>query len=450
MKFLSHLAAIVMATTALAQSEMPAALPQQHPIALVNARIETARSGVAAIEKGHVIFDKGRIVSVGEGSPAALPPQCQVMDCTGLTVMPGFINAGSQLGLVETLQVQATDDRTEFGKFHPEIRACVAVNPDTTLLPVARAGGVLSTWLFPQGGIVSGHASVMRLDGWTGEDQTIIPRAGLIVQWPVTQTINAPWMDKSAEDQKKESAKQLREIDRFFEQAKAWVTAYEADPKGTPGDLRFQNMIEVIHGREPVILTANSPGAIEDSVLWAVRRGLKPIIWGGSGADQCLPLLTKHQVPVIVAGLHRLPRRSGGSIDDIYKLPAILHGAGIPFCIATASDPSNERHLPDHAATAVAYGLPPDIALQSITRSVAELCGSGDRLGSIEAGKAATLQLVSGVPLEMTTEPLIAFIDGRRVDLGNHQSRLDEKYREKYRRMGLLPAVSAKPAAAGR
>jgi hypothetical protein len=47
--------------------------------------------------------------------------------------------------------------------------------------------------------------------------------------------------------------------------------------------------------------------------------------------------------------------------------------------------------------------------------------------------------------MEMSSEPLIAFIDGRRVDLGNHQTRLDAKYREKYRRMGMLPPAATKP-----
>jgi imidazolonepropionase-like amidohydrolase len=163
------------------------------------------------------------------------------------------------------------------------------------------------------------------------------------------------------------------------------------------------------------------------------------------GADQCIPLLKKHGVPVLIAGTHRLPRRSAGAIDDAYRLPARLYAEGVPFAIATGSDPSNERHLPDHAATAVAYGLPPDAALRSITRDAATIMGVGSRLGTLEPGKAATLQLVSGTPLEMTCEPLVAFIDGRRVDLGNHQTRLDAKYREKYRRMGKLPPV-AKPA----
>lgn len=440
---------LFLSAAAMAQSEMPAAAPQTRPVAIVNARIETARPGMSAIDRGWVLFDKGRIVAVEAGDPARLPGNCQTVDGTGMTVMPGFMNVGSTLGLVETLQVQATDDRTEFGSFKPEIRACVAVNPDSNLLPVARAGGVLNTCLFPQGGVVAGHASVMRLDGWTSEDQTVQPRAGLVVNWPVMDVVSAPWMRKSAEEQRKEAAEQVRAIDRFLDRAKAWVDAFEADPSTVPGDLRFQNMVEVIRGREPIFIMANSPASIESAVLWAQRCGLKPVIWGGAGADRCVPLLKQHGVPVMIGGIHRLPARSGGAIDDIYALPRRLHEAGVDFCIATDSDPSNERHLPDHAATAVAYGLPRDVALQAITSRPARICGVGAELGTIEPGKSATLQVVSGEPLEMTTEPLIAFVDGRRVDLGSHQSRLDAKYREKYRRMGLLPESNEKPSSQG-
>ena len=436
---------VSLASVALAQSEMPAAAPQSRPIALVHARIEPATAGQPAIEQGFVVFDKGVITAVGAGEPSSLPSNCQTIDCAGLTVLPGFVNLGSVLGLVEVLQVNATDDRVEFGSYHPEVRACVAVNPDSNLIPVARAGGVLTSCLFPQGGTVAGHASVMRLDGWTSEQQTVLPRAGLVVNWPISEPIVASWMDKTVDAQKQDSAKQLKEIERFFDQAKAWADAHEADPKGTPGDLRFQNMVEAVRGREPVIFTANSPGSIESAVLWSLRRGMKPVIWGGGGAEQCLPLLAKHQVPVIVSGTHRLPRRNGSAIDDVYALPARLHAAGVPFAIATGSDPSNERHLPDHAATAVAYGLPRDVALRSITSGAASIAGVGDLLGTVEAGKVATLQVVSGTPMEMSAEPIVAFIDGRRVDLGNHQVRLDAKYREKYRRMGLLPEATSKP-----
>ena len=149
------------------------------------------------------------------------------------------------------------------------------------------------------------------------------------------------------------------------------------------------------------------------------------------------------KAPVVIAGIHRLPARRADAVDSIYALPKKLADAGVPFCIATGSDPSNERHLPDHAATAVAYGLSRDMALQSVTSDAAQIAGIGDRVGSLAPGKLATLQISSGEPLEMTTEPVVIFSEGRRVDFGDRQKRLDVKYREKYRRMGLLPAAAA-------
>jgi imidazolonepropionase-like amidohydrolase len=438
------IAALSLASLAATPGDQIPAAPQQKPIALLHARIFTAVPGQAPIDRGFVVFDKGVITAVGAGEANALPKECVTVDCAGLTVLPGFVHVGSELGLVEVQQVNATDDRHEFGQYHPEIRACVAVNPDSELIPVARSGGVLSTVVFPRSGIVAGHASVMRVDGWTSEDQTIVPRAGLLVYWPLSEPIVAPWMDKSVEEQKRDAAKSLKELDAFFDQARTWMQARERDAK-TPGDLRFDNMAAALKGEEPVFFVANSPGQIEGALLWARSRGLKPVIWGGAGAARCIPLLKEAAAPVVIAGMHRLPSRRADSVDAIYGLPKTLADAGIPFCIATGSDPSNERHLPDHAATAVAYGLPRDLALQSVTSGAAKIAGVGDRLGSIAPGKLATLQIVSGEPLEITTEPLAVFCEGRRIDFGDRQKRLDAKYREKYRRMGLLPAAA--PAA---
>ena len=430
-----------MATFSAAQSDQIPAVPQPKPIALLNARVFTAVPGQAVIDRGYVIFDKGIITAVGAGDAPSLPAGCEKFDCAGLTVLPGFVHVGSQLGIVEVQQVSATDDRDEFGAYHPEIRACVAVNPDSDLIPVARSGGVLNTVVFPQSGVVAGHASAMRIDGWTSEDQTMVARAGLIVRWPMTEPIVAPWMDKSVDDQKKDAAKNLKEIDTFFNNAKTWMLAREKDPK-TEGDLRFENMIGALKGEEPVYFVANSPGQIESALLWSKSKNLKPIIWGGAGAASCIAILKEMKAPVVIAGIHRLPARRADSVDSIYALPKKLADAGVPFCIATGSDPSNERHLPDHAATAVAYGLSRDMALQSVTSDAAQIAGIGDRVGSLAPGKLATLQISSGEPLEMTTEPVVIFSEGRRVDFGDRQKRLDVKYREKYRRMGLLPAAT--------
>jgi len=80
-----------------------------------------------------------------------------------------------------------------------------------------------------------------------------------------------------------------------------------------------------------------------------------------------------------------------------------------------------------------------DAAIRSITLSAAELLGVSGTLGSIETGKFATLIITDGSPLEIhTTHIFHAFIDGRAIELSNKQTKLAEKYREKYRQLGLI------------
>ena len=73
-----------------------------------------------------------------------------------------------------------------------------------------------------------------------------------------------------------------------------------------------------------------------------------------------------------------------------------------------------------------------------MTLSAAEIIGVGDRYGSLEPGKSATLIVTTGDPLEIVTDTLVAFIDGREIDLGSRHKALYAKYREKYRQLGVV------------
>ena len=90
------------------------------------------------------------------------------------------------------------------------------------------------------------------------------------------------------------------------------------------------------------------------------------------------------------------------------------------------------------AATAAAYGLPKEEALRSVTLHAANILGIGRTHGSLEPGKAATLIVTTGDPLEITTEVVTAFIDGRQIDLSSRHTSLYEKYLEKYHQLGKI------------
>ena len=119
----------------------------------------------------------------------------------------------------------------------------------------------------------------------------------------------------------------------------------------------------------------------------------------------------------------------------------MLYEGGVKFCISNSESPFQTPHirnLPYHAAKAGSYGLPINEALRSVTLSTAEILGVSDRVGSLEAGKEATLFIADGDILEVMTTVESAFIQGRKIDLSDRHKDLYEKYKEKYRQKGLL------------
>jgi imidazolonepropionase-like amidohydrolase len=91
------------------------------------------------------------------------------------------------------------------------------------------------------------------------------------------------------------------------------------------------------------------------------------------------------------------------------------------------------RNLPFMAGTAVAYGLPSEEAVKALSLNPATILGIGDKYGSLEVGKSATLFVSTGDALNMSTNNLrLAFIDGRNIELTNMQSEMYQLYKKKY------------------
>ena len=183
------------ATELNAQSRQVPAAQQSSPTAIVNTTLHNPpaeREGAdeVVLENAWVLFDDGKIVEIGAGEPQ-LPEGCGILDGEGLHVYPGLIAGPTELGLIETEQVRATDDTTELDAEHPEIQAWIAINPDSELIPVARSAGVLTAIVFPGGGTIRGQPSMIRLDGWTTEELSIRDTLGVIINWPMMNAVTS-------------------------------------------------------------------------------------------------------------------------------------------------------------------------------------------------------------------------------------------------------------------
>lgn len=438
---IGHVAAAVLlaaglAGAASAQDLTPRSTPQSAPLVITNAAIFTVAGD--PIPEGTLVAEDGIITYVGPSAEApAVPEGATVIDAGNRRLYPGLVAGNTILGLMEISSVRATRDENEAGSVTPEARAIAAVNPDSTIIPVTRSAGVFTACTMPMGGLVPGRAAVIRLEGWTWEEMAIEADAALCLNWPNLRPISAWWMQDSPQAQLDQAAEELRTIAELFDAAEAYAAARAADPS-TRVDIRYEAMLPAIRGESQVFIRANELDQIRSAASFLADRGLRGVIVGGSDADACADLLKRHDVGVIITGTFRLPTNRHDGYDEPFTLPARLDQAGVRWALASSggsSETPHERNLPYHAAIAVAHGLDEDAALRSITLSAAELLGVGDRLGSLEVGKAATMFLADGDVLEITTRITDGWIDGATLVLDDKHKQLDRKYREKYRQL---------------
>jgi imidazolonepropionase-like amidohydrolase len=425
----STLATVLVAGSALRATDIVPGSPQGQPIAIVGATIHAVSA--PPIENGTIIFEAGRITAVG--ADVSIPDEAQRIDAAGKHVYPALFDAHTQLGLVEINSVRATLDMEETGELNPNVEAWKAVNPDSEAIPVTRANGVLLALVAPSGGLLAGRSAVMQLDGWTWEDLTLHAPAAMHVNWPrMRPARNAREGDPSGEE-RRERDETLRRLEDLFTQAEAYHNGRSAEASQQAFDARLGALGPVVAGDLPVVVRADDLEQIQSAVAFAARHKVRLVLFGGYDAEEAAGLLKEHDVPVIVGGVYRLPERRGDDYDAAYTLPERLRKAGVRFCISGESRfaASNVRNLPYHAATAAAFGLPQEEALRAVTLSPAEILGVADRVGSLEAGKDATLFIANGDILETPTHVEEAFIQGRRVDLDNRHKRLYRKYRER-------------------
>jgi len=386
---------------------------------------------IPEISNGTVVIRDGKIETVGAG--LAAPAGARIVSCAGKHVYPGFISANSVLGLTEISSVTGTNDDTEIGAINPNIRTEVQINPESDLIPVARVGGITSALIMPRGGAIAGTPALVHLDGWTYEDMTLRAPVALYVQWP--------GMTATTDDQKKTRDRAVAEVRNAFEDARAYVRARDAEGRhGVPRhdrDVKWDAMNRALRGEIPVMFRAAGMNQLRAVLAFVDEMKFERVILlDGWDAWRIPDEIKKRNISVITSGSLNSPARRGEPYDTRYALPGRLFAAGIPFCIADGggrSEASNARNLPQHAATAAAFGLPREEALKALTIYPARILGVADRLGSIEPGKIADLVVADGDPLEITTRIEQVWISGREIPMESRHTRLFQKYDSKPR-----------------
>lgn len=371
------------------------------------------------VEDATILIDGDKIKSVKSGGK--VPSGYTEIDAEGKIVTPGIIGAYTSLGIVEVEYTAGISDffaeLKDDGYLGTQIETQYAVNPDSSLMNIARIEGITSaatvmagtdTMFQGQGAfislgdkvdpIVKGNA-VMTLDITGGNiDGKSGSRA---VAWPKLIAV-------------------LKEAAAYVEKDK------DEDWEGDLDEADAKALAPVLNGRMPLLVTVNR--TIDMRHLMKVKKtyaDMKLVLVQATEAWRVAKELAEHDIAVILKPESNLPYdfdQLGATLSNAARLDS----AGVK--VAIGMETHNARLALQHAGNAVANGMEWEKGLASVTSVAAEVLGVFDSHGSLEDGKSADVVVWSGDPLEVMSYAQTVIIDGEQIPMTSRQSKLRDRY----------------------
>ncbi|MCH7903497.1 MAG: amidohydrolase family protein [Armatimonadetes bacterium] len=425
---------------------------------IVGATIHTVTGGV--IDGKYLIVSNGKIQAFADSFEVG--PDGTVIDATGMHVYPGFIDGGTQIGLVEVSGIRQTNDGRELGTHQPDLRASTALYVESAYMGTDRYAGVTHSFTRPSGGTISGQGALIQHHGLTTEQIAMQPDAALVVNFPNTSrypklslfnqlccdaddwaSIGLEWLDglipppsehdhdtvfPTQEEQERELPRRIKALDEYFQKALEY-----AKNRPSERDLQLEAMIPYVTGQKPVLLRVRSAATIRAAVDFAKRNNLRVILAGAAEAWREAEMLARENIPVLIPPAGRSTLSANNTTNEYdpydtpYVVPYLLAKAGVKFGFESGGN-ATSMMLPFRVGMSCAYGLSHDDAIKALTIWPAEMFGVADRLGSIEVGKAANFIITDGDPFELTTNMKYVFIAGQPVPLVSRHTYFRDKY----------------------
>ena len=389
--------------------------------ALVNARIVVAPGQV--IEKGTIVVRNGAIAAVG--ADVAAPADARVWDLAGKTVYPGLIDAFSEAA-IDAPSVQAGAPHWN-PLVSPQLDVARHYQADAGLNEKYRGQGIAVRLVAPAGGVIKG-ASALVTTGDEGGPRSILK--GQVAQHILLTVPRNPRRDGYPNSPMGAVALARQTLYDAQWYRAAW-NAYRADAKlprperndalDALQDIAASDRLVIIDANNELFLLRADRFAREFSLNIAVR---------GSGREyrRLDAVAATGRTVIVPVNFPKPPNVSTAesaqqaALEDLLhwdfapENPARLEKAGVKIALATHGLKEVNHFLPA-VRRAVERGLPPDAALRAITTTPAALYGVGDRLGSVEKGKAANFVVTDGDLFAKKTKVLETWVDGVRYEV---------------------------------
>lgn len=355
-----------------------------------------------------VVFENGR-VRIGDELTA--PSGANVISGDDIWVTPGLFAPFSHVGLVDiSLEGSTNDTRAGDSANSVALRAADAFNPKANAVGNSRVEGIthLATVPGTSGNIFSGTGAIVdttgSFDSIVSEDAFIFARLG------EGGADAAGGSRAAAITQLRAALRQADEADVIVDTSDLFLMTRED----------AEQLQRAVNGEVPLVVAANrAMDLIQLTRLKEEFENLDIIVLGAKEAWQVADRLAAVDIKVMIDPHDNLPE-SFESVGARLDNALLLDAAGVDYAFTTASaDLShNVRVLAQHAGNAVGEGLDWGKAFAAVSTTPREWFGIEDN----------SLVVWVGDPLEVTSQPLAMFIDGKQVPLTSRQIALRDRY----------------------
>ncbi|MFT3976141.1 MAG: amidohydrolase family protein [Sphingomonas bacterium] len=422
----------------LSAAALVAAPAQAETIAVTGATVALGDGG-APIPNGTVVFRDGRIVAAGGN--IAVPAGAEVIDGHGKWVSPGLVAGFTNLGLQDAGGIEESNDTSARNSaFAAAIDVSTAINPAGVKIGNERLAGITRALVAPGAGgsIFAGQGAVIDL----GDDAD-----------PVTRPRAFQYVELG-EHGAREAGGSRPAAYALFRDALAQAQDYRRSPATFGGRDRgslvkrgdAEALLRVIDGQVPLVVHVERASDIR-TVLGLTRDypKLRLVLAGASEGWLVAREIAAARVPVVAEALADLPE-SFEAVAATESNVGRMRAAGVQVALSAAGVSGGERNIRQFAGNLVAItripgatGLDWGQALASITSGPAAVLGMENEIGSLKPGRRADVVLWDGDPLEIESQPVAIWIDGKPQPMRSRQTELRDRY--------LTPAEGALPKA---